>query len=223
MARTKRQYENEIRTVIVGKVGTELRKAKFVTRVINKAVSNNQVVTGGLINPERTGSITPSSDDKWLIDKDSVDVKVDSVDSATGLPLTVRIAVEIDYGLKFNYIWLSRESKVKNWKPNGYAIQDWVERKMSKGYPFYIMNPRGGKRPARQGDAGDRNRVSYMIFRRLSDNGINKTDLTDPFMEGNSNVDKTLQRGFDKALDRIAELYDQYIDDAFATATFDII
>jgi hypothetical protein len=62
-----------------------------------------------------------------------------------------------------------------------------------------------------------------MIFKRLSNNGINKTDLTDPFMKGNSNVDTTLQRGFDKALDRIAELYDQYIDDAFATATFDII
>jgi hypothetical protein len=42
-------------------------------------------------------------------------------------------------------------------------------------------------------------------------------------MKGNANVEVTLQKGFDKALDRVAELYDQYIDDAFATATFDII
>jgi hypothetical protein len=222
MARSKRQYENEIRTVVVGKVAKEFRKAGLVSKVIEKAKANNQVVTGGLINPEQSKSIFPTSDDNWLIDRDSVNVTVSAVDNLTKLPVDVRIEVDIEAGLSYKYWWLSSESKSKSWKPDGWKIQDWVEKRLRRGTPFYIINPNGTTRPAKN-NAMDRNRISYMVFKKLTEKGIDKTDLTDPFIKGNNSAAKVAQRGFDKAIERVAELYDTYIVDGFANATIDLI
>lgn len=222
MARTKRQYENEIRTVVVAKVAKEFRRAKLVSKVINKARNNGQVVTGGLINPEQSGSMYPTSDDNWLLDRDSVSVEVSAVDDLTKLPVEVRIEVDIEVGLNYKYWWLSSESKTKSWKPDGWRIEDWVENRMKKGTQFYIINPNGTRRPAEQ-NAMDRNRVSYMVFRKISKEGIDKTDLTDPFVKGNNNAASVAKRGFDKAIERVAELYDTYIVEGFANATLDLI
>lgn len=222
MARTKRQYENEIRTVVVGKVATEFRKAKLVSRVIQNATNNNQIVTGSLVSPEKSGSITPSSDDKWLIDKDSVRVEVLKLDKDTGIPTEIRIEVDIDYGINFKYWWLSKESPGKVWRPSGWQLMDWVERKMSRGEQFYIMNPNGTRRPAQQ-TAMDRNRVAFAISRSIGKKGINKTNLTDPFFKGNENTAQVLRKGFDKALDRVAELYEAYMTEGFDNATFDLM
>lgn len=222
MARTKRQYENEIRTIVVAKVANEFRRAKLVSQVISNAKNNGQVVTGGLISPDTSGSIFPSADDKWLINRDSVSVEVGSIDKLTKLPLEVRVEVDIEYGLNYKYWWLSTESGQKSWKPDGWKIENWVENKMRKGKQFYIINPNGTRRPAQQ-NAMDRNRVSYMVFRKISEKGIDKTNLTDPFVKGNNNAANVARRGFDKAIERIGELYDTYIVDGFANATIDII
>ena len=222
MARTKRQYENEIRTVVVAKVAKEFRRAKLVSKVIERAKNNGQVVTGNLINPEQSKSMYPTSDDNWLLDRDSVRVEVNAVDELTKLPVEVRIEVDLEVGLNYKYWWLSSESKTKSWKPDGWKIEDWVENRMKKGTKFYIINPNGTRRPAEQ-NAMDRNRVSYMVFKKISEEGIKKTDLTDPFVKGNNNAASVAKRGFDKAIKRVAELYDTYIVEGFANATLDLI
>lgn len=223
MARSKKQYENEIRTIVVGKVAAGLKKARFVERVIAGAKKNDMVVDGHLTNPEGSNSIIPKSDDKWLLDRDSVYVEVDKVDELTGLPVHTLITVELEYGLSKEYYYLSYKSPVKAWRPNGWEIKRWVQFRMDSGSKFTVPNRRkpGELIPARN-TPGDRDRVAYLLSKRLERQGHNKTTLGKEF-DQNGGVERVLQKAFDQALARVAELYGEAIDNAFASATFDLI
>ena len=79
MAFSKRQYENFIRTIVVAAVAKEFRRAKIVEGIVKRAKADGKVATGGLIRPDVTGSIIPTRDDRWLLDKKSVQVNVGRV------------------------------------------------------------------------------------------------------------------------------------------------
>lgn len=223
MARSKKQYENEIRTIVVGKVASGLKKARFVEKVIAGAKKNKMVVDGDLISPESSGSITPKSDDKWLLDKDSVYVQVDNVDQLTGLPVNTIITVELEYGFSKEYYYLTPRSPRKAWRPNGWEIKRWVEFRMNNGSRFTLPDRRNpGKRRPAENTSIDRDRVAFLLSRRMEEKGHNKSNLGREF-DQNGGVERVLQKAFDQALARVAELYGEAIDNAFASATFDLI
>ena len=75
---SKKQFENRVKVITVAAVGKEFKKAKIIERIIKAAKAKGHVATGKLTNPKKSRSITPFSDDRWLIRKDAVKVSAQS-------------------------------------------------------------------------------------------------------------------------------------------------
>lgn len=217
MARTKAQYENEIRTIVVAKVISEFRKARIIERIRGFVKMNNNVYTGALAEG-KDNTLFPNRDDQWLINKESVEVVVTNVDS-NGLPDEIIIKVTLDYGVNYKYLGMSKRSKTI-WQrlPNGYAIQDWVEARINAGGIFLIEKTKDNWVPARRGNASDRNRAAYMIARKIKAEGITKTNFDRPFNE----VEDRLNLGLSRAEKRIVELYESSVIESIDEIMFKV-
>ena len=188
---------NDIRLVVVASLSKEFRKSQIIKKIIKIAKSRNMVASGNLVNPSKSGSILPVSDDRWLIDRNSVRVVVGNI--INGIPSSVTIKVAPKYGIADKYLALTSQTPKKTWFPNVHRIQKWVEQ---KGIAT-------GK---------EAQNVGWAIAKSIAKKGIKKTNLANPFFYKRTGYDATAQRGIDNASSRIVELYGEvaveYIDES---------
>lgn len=201
MKRSAKQFENQIKVIIVAALAKEFRRAAIIKKIVQKAKSLNQVATKGLILPELTGSIIPSREDRWLVPKDSVIVRV--TDMKYDLPALAKININIKYGLASEYYWLTEESGYVRspWHPDGKQIIKWIKAKGNRGNFSY----KG--RPLDINDDSKVRSVSYLISRSISKKGIRKTKLFSPFKDESDGVQATVNKALPKAYSRISFLY----------------
>jgi hypothetical protein len=197
MPRSPKQMSNDIRLIVVASLAKEFRKSKIITKIINIAKSRNMVASGNLVNPKKSNSILPVSDDRWLVDRNSVKVILST--TGTGLPSSIKIMLSPKYGLDDKYLALASQTPKKAWFPNVYRIQDWVEKK----------GIASGK---------DAKSVGWAIAKSIAKKGIKKTNIANPFFYKKTGYDATAQRGINNASSRIVELYGEfaveYIDES---------
>jgi len=215
MARTTKQYENEIRTIVVAALSKELRKSGMIKKIVNYAKSNNQVVTKRLTLPSASGSITPSTDDRWLVKRDSVKVKVSSV--SNGVPKDVRVNIKLEYGFDFEYLYLTEKVKSrKKWWPNPDALKLWVKNKASRGNSFEYKGRQ--MNPNKESEVSS---VAYLIGKHISKKGIKPTKLASPFDDKRNGVKASIAKANAIISRRIYELYvssaSDSVDEIFRT------
>ncbi len=144
--RSPKQLEGDIRLVVVAAIAKEFRKSAIIARVISNIKSQGMVVRGGLANPKKSKSLIPTSDDRWLVNKDSVRVSV--VTNSKGVVRDIFVRLNIEYGVnpKSDYYYLAEGTKRKKWSPNGNRIKKWVQDRMAKGDSFYTYDSKGKRR-----------------------------------------------------------------------------
>ena len=121
--RSPKQLEGDIRLVVVAAVAKEFRKSSIIARIIANIRNQNMVVRGGLANPKKSNSLIPNGDDQWLVNKDSVKVRV--VADTQGVVRDIYVSVNIRYGVnpQSEYYYLAEGTKNKKWSPNGNRIK----------------------------------------------------------------------------------------------------
>lgn len=206
MARSAKQYENQIKVIIVAALIREFKKSAIIDKVVAKAKSLNQVATKGLINPSATASIIPYRNDGWLTDKNSVSVKV--ADIKYGVPNLVRITLKLKYGLAEEYYWLTKESPKSIWRPSGNQIINWIKAKGDRGNFLYNGNPLNTSKEYQVKS------VAFIISRSIGRKGIKKTDLFNPFKDKRSGVEATVNKALPNIYGRISDLYGASIEES---------
>lgn len=204
MAFSEGQYKNFIKVIVVAAVAKEFRKSAIIKKVVQKIKSQGLVATGELSNPQLTGSILPSRDDGFLVEKGGVVVKTAKI-GPKGTPVATEIAVKIRYGLaEEKYVYLTKNSPNKKWFPNIDRIAEWIKVKQSRGKSFTIT--RNGIEKEAKKD-WERKSVAYVIARSISKNGIDKKDFLSPFENSSTGVDASLSRAQIKITNRLIDLY----------------
>ena len=66
MALSRKQIQNRVRLIVVSEYSKAFRKEGIVKKIIERTKQQGRVVTGNLINPEKSESIYPSRDDLFL-------------------------------------------------------------------------------------------------------------------------------------------------------------
>lgn len=205
MGFSKKQYQNFIRIVMVAAVAKEFRKAKIIEGVTNRAISDNKIATGRLINPESTGSIIPSRDDKWLIDRRSIVVSVGSI--KYNLPSKIQVSLSVSYGVDDNYVFTRNDINAEypeGTTPNINAIKNWIVSKSQTGLLRFTYK---GKALDTSNDK-QVSSVAYLIGRKISKEGISKKYRSDYFKPVDNKAKDVLQKGIFKASNRIMDLYE---------------
>lgn len=201
MAFTAKQYQNFIKVIMVAAVAKEFRNASIIKRIIANAKSEDHIATGALIRPDVTGSMTPSSDDKWISEADKgISVIVGKVEY--GIPSDVEIRIELGYGLDFRYNFLSGSTDKQERGPKKGVIRKWVQIKAERGHRWEV----NGK-AVDPSEKTKLDQVAFLISRKISRQGINKTKLADPFKDKANGVDATLRKGFLKGVERVTERF----------------
>lgn len=206
MAFSKRQYENFIRTIVVAAVAKEFRRAKIVEGIVKRAKADGKVATGGLIRPDVTGSIIPTRDDRWLLDKKSVQVNVGRV--VYNVPLKISVELNIEYGTDPDYVF-TRSDTDAQWPrgtfPDVNKIKTWIVAKTSRG----LLNFKYRNKPLDVSNEKQIERVAYVVGRSISRKGVNRKYKSDYFKPVKNQVQKVLEAGISKASDRIIEKYQE--------------
>ena len=202
--RSPKQLEGDIRLVVVAAVAKEFRKSSIIARIIANIRNQNMVVRGGLANPKKSNSLIPNGDDQWLVNKDSVKVRV--VADTQGVVRDIYVSINVRYGVnpQSEYYYLAEGTKNKKWSPNGNRIKKWVQDRMAKGDSFYAYDSKGNKRKAKAKDAG---KVSFLIARSLRRKGLRKRSFANPFEYKNNGVNATLLKAKKSYEGRIYEKY----------------
>lgn len=225
MARSKAQYENEIRTIIVGKLGSELRRAKILQAIVDRAMNDNFVAFEDFIQPEKSNSLSPRKDDEWLLDTDNLFVSVDMED---GFPVNATAKVVLKLGINYKYYYLSHKTPKKLWWPGGLdnekgrGLQDWISQKIRMGSDdFYWTDPRNGDQYdiTSPDDVKAIAKASFVIARSIAKNGHTKRDFAKPF----DKMDSVLRNAMVKVRERVAQLYQQATIEAIEEIYTDII
>ena len=206
MARSAKQYENEIKVIVVAALSREFKRSAIIDKVVAKAKSLNQVATKGLVNPSATASIIPYRNDRWLTEKNSVLVKVTNM--KYGVPNLVRITLNLKYGLAEEYYWLTKESPRAVWKPNGSQILNWIKAKGDRGNFTYNGKPLNTLKEYQVKS------VAFLISRSIGRKGIKKTDLFNPFKDKKSGVEATVNKSLPNIYGRISDLYGASIEES---------
>ena len=190
---SKKQFENRVKVITVAAVGKEFKKAKIIERIVKAAKAKGHVATGKLTNPKKSRSITPFSDDRWLIRKDAVKVSAQELPSKQFI--VRNLTVRVRYGLNGKYQNLSQAfSDNKKWRPPVSAIANWIRAKKKRG-EFSDVAPKQVRR------------VAFAIANKLEQKGIKKTSFANSFFNKQNGVQKTLNRGIDRTAGRLDELY----------------
>lgn len=224
MARTRAQYENEVRTIVVGRVSNYLKKAQIVSKIINAAQGDDFIAFENFINPKNSSAFNPSREDEWLLDRDSVLVDVAMKD---GLPSEITIVVKITLGLNEKYYYFHPKADKKKWWPSGWdtsrgeGIKNWIRQKIRRGQEFYYDNPKDRKKYI-VNDPNDPNvnRVSYVISRSIRDKGL---DVRPKVFKPYDDAESVLAKALESAEKRILELYKVTIGEAIGLAFEDFI
>lgn len=196
------QFKNKVKVITVARVGKEFRKARIIERIINSAKQKGHIASGQLTTPQRSRSITPFSDDRWLIRKDAV--KVSAVAIPSGEYIVSGLTVRVRYGLNGKYQNLSTAfTERKRWFPPVNAIATWIRRKKGQGQFADV-------------EEKNINRVAFAIARKISEKGIKATSFANHFFNKKNGVQATLDRGINRTAERLDELYATSIDRSIA-------
>jgi len=206
MARSAKQYENQIKVIVVAALSKEFRKAGIVGKVIKNARKNNQVATKELVSPQSSNSIIPSRDDRWLISKDAVVVRVGSV--LHGIPQIVKMEINIEYGLSKKYYWLTENSPKKSWMPDGVEIMKWIKAKGDRGNFKYK-----GRRADLSKDYQVKS-IGWIISKSIQEKGIRKTNILNPFKDKKNGVEATVGKALPSVYNRLNSLYGAELSDS---------
>tara|TARA_R110000772_G_scaffold237750_1_gene349656 strand:- start:350 stop:1003 length:654 start_codon:yes stop_codon:yes gene_type:complete len=202
MAFTAKQYQNFIKVIMVAAVAKEFRNASIIKRIIANAKAEDHIATGSLIRPDATGSITPSSDDKWISEASKgISVVVGGVEY--GIPSDVTIKIEIGYGLDFRYNFLNGTESLTEKGPSKEAINQWVKIKADRGHTWELKG-----KAVSANDESKLNAVAFLIRRSMKSKGIRQTKFAEPFKDKSTGVDATLRKGFLKGIDRVTERFE---------------
>jgi len=198
--RSQGQIAVTARTIMIAALTKEFRKSQIIAKIIKIAKGKGMVVSGALVNPKSSGSITPSSDDRWFIDRKSLQVFVGPI--TFGVPSYVRFRIKPNYEIAEKYFALTEQSsKSKRWFPNVGNIENWVKKK-------------------RIGDAQDSRKIAFAISKSIAKKGIKKTNLANPFFYKGTGVEATITRGANRGMLRVSQLYRplivNYIDKSFS-------
>lgn len=187
------QFNNRVKVIAVAKVGAEFKKSRIIASIIEAAKGSGHVATGGLTTPSKSRSLTPFSDDRWLIRKDAVRVR--SVALPSGEFAVMNIRFNVRYGLNGKYQNLSTAfSTGKRWMPPVNAISKWIRLKKGQG-EFSNVNESNIKQ------------VAFAIARNQKEDGIKQTNFADAFFDKRTGIRATLARGIQKLYRRLDLLY----------------
>ncbi len=212
---TRKQYENQIRLIAVSETSRAFRKSAIIKAIVKIAKQKNHIASGMLVNPSESNSITPNADDRWLVPnkKKSVIVRVYSIKE--GVPSSIRIKTQLEYGINEKYYQLTTHSKKKKWFPNRDGIdklEDWIKQKSSRGISFTLPSRGKGRkketRPMNPSNPIDVGRVAFAIANGIAKNGIkNRSNFFNPFEYKNTGVKATLNKAELRINDRLTELF----------------
>jgi len=187
------QFKNKVKVITVARVGAEFKKAKIIKSILDSAKANGHVATGQLTTPSQSRSLTPFSDDRWLIRKDAVKV------SAVALPnkeyAVTGLTIRVRFGLNGKYQNLSQAfSEGKKWFPPVNAIARWIRAKKGQG---------------EFSDVSDKNvrKVAFAIALKQEQNGIKRTNFANRFFDRRTGVQATLNKGLRATEKRLDTLY----------------
>lgn len=196
------QFKNKVKVIAVAKIGAAFKKARIIERIISSAKANGHEATGKLVNPKQSRSLTPFADDRWLIRKDAVKVKVIELPSKQFA--VSDITVKIRYGLNGKYQNLSSAfASKKAWMPPVSAIAKWIKAKQGRGQ-FGDVKPKDVKR------------VAWGIAIKIKRDGIKQTSFANHFFNKINGVEATLNRGMKDTTKRLDVLYAASIDKSIA-------
>jgi len=194
------QFNNRVKVIAVAAIGKEFKKSAIIKRIIEAAKGKQHVSKGQLINPKKSRSITPFSDDRWLIRKDAIKVK--SIELPSGERAVIDIKVKLRYGLNGKYQNLSTAfTNRTKWFPPVNAIADWIRSKKKQG---------------QFGDVDEKNvrNVAFAIARKIKKKGVKPTNFANAFFNKKDGVQATVDRGLKKTSKRIDTLYASSVDRA---------
>tara|TARA_R110000803_G_scaffold156428_1_gene220999 strand:+ start:582 stop:1202 length:621 start_codon:yes stop_codon:yes gene_type:complete len=196
------QFKNKVKVIAVAKIGAAFKKSKIVERIIKSAKDKGHVATGKLTSPTSSRSITPFSDDRWLIRKDAVKVQVVRLPSQE---FAVRnISVKVRYGLNGKYQNLSTAfQQRKAWMPPVNAIANWIRAKQGRGEFGDVK-------------AKDVRRVAWGIAIKIKREGIKQTSFANHFFNKTNGVQATLNKGVNETAKRLDQLYAASVDKSIA-------
>lgn len=205
MAFSKKQYENFVRTITVAAVAKGFRKAKIVESLIKRAISDGKVATGGLIRPDVSNSIIPTRDDRWLLSRDSVIIRVGKVEQ--GLPKSISVELNVSFGTDPDYVFTRKDNDAEYPAsfPNVARIKTWIRAKSDKG----LMSFSYRNKPADLNNQKVLNRIAYLISRKIKDEGIQERYKSNYFKPVKNQVQKSLDKALSSASQRIAEKYEE--------------
>lgn len=212
---TRKQYENQIRLIAVSETSRAFRKSAIIKAIVKIAKQKNHIASGRLINPSESNSITPNADDRWLVrdTKKAIIVRVYNIKQ--GVPSSVRIKTQLEYGVDEKYYQLTTHSKKKKWFPSREgidALEDWIKQKSARGLSFKLPNRGKGRkketRPMDPSNPIDVGRVAFAIANGIKKNGIkNRSNFFNPFEYKNTGVKATLTKAETRINDRLTELF----------------
>lgn len=187
------QFKNRVKVIAVANIGAAFKKAKIVERIIASAKAKGHVAKGQLVNPKKSRSITPFSDDRWLVRKDAVKVKVTELPSREFAVTDIKVRVR--YGLNGKYQSLSSSFAAKKaWMPPVNAIANWIRAKQGRGEFGDVK-------------AKDVRRVAWGIAIKIKKKGIKQTSFANHFFNKTNGVQATLNKGMTNTTKRLDTLY----------------
>lgn len=206
MALSRKQIQNRVRLIVVSEYSKAFRKEGIVKKIIERTKQQGRVVTGNLINPEKSESIYPSRDDLFLTKLKSSKFKVKSRTPVSvriykvykGMPVDLRIKIQVPGTLSPQYVQISSLSLnlTKSWFPSESgidSIKNWIKLKITKGVVFKIPKSSNGKDRGVLSANDDVNvgRLAFSIANKINERGIKtKTDLDKPFERISSVMNK---------------------------------
>lgn len=215
---TRKQYENQIRLIAVSETSRAFRKSAIIKAIVKIAKQKNHIASGKLTNPSESNSIIPNADDRWLVrnNKKAVIVRVYGIKE--GVPSSVRIKTQLEYGVDEKYYQLTTHSKKLKPFPSGNGLvsidrlEDWIKQKSSRGLSFKLPSRGKGRkketRPMDPSNPIDVGRVAFAIANGIKKNGIkNRSNFFNPFEYKNTGVKATLTKAEARINDRLTELF----------------
>jgi hypothetical protein len=215
---TEGQYRNIIKVIVVAALSKQFRKAKIVERVVRNIKKDKLVATGELSMPKLTASLLPSDDDRFLINRNSVVVKIMRMSQyGKQYPMAVSIGVNIRYGLnEQKYQGLVEGTPYRGKGVPEAALMNWISAK--KGKSRYFRNPAKGfyvsgtsKGKTRiykynENIQWHRDALRYIINMSIKYSEY-KSDFLKPFDDPKKGVRASIEKAKPEIALRIAELY----------------
>lgn len=214
---TRKQWQNRIRLIAVSEIIKEFRRSGIIKQIIKRAKEKDHIASGNLINPEKSNSLIPNRDDRFLTRRDqkrAISVRVYKV--VQGIPSSITIRTNISYGVDEKYYFLTEKSPAVKWHPNERGIDNlekWVKQKAGRGKQFYL--PSRGRKTIEQKKVMDPNnpkdviRVTFAIAKGLAKNGIKKSSFANAFEYKKNGVYATLVKAETNINNRLTLLVEQ--------------